>query len=982
MCLLKKCFTFDKVYSQSKQYEIIALIPVSVNDVKPYGILWSEAFRYYISNANKECDIFFYRMYDLPLRRRNYAVTNLTMDIVLDKKFTKNPGSDNCECKKENEKLSHLLGIVGPSSSTYAEFISKLIRYEEIPIVSYLATSDTLSNKVNYPNVLRTIPKDSVQVEVMYSLISLFNWTYVSLIYEESSYGNSGYQAIKNKRVCLAKEIMIATNFSNINESFHKLREDNKSKVVIIYATYSRTKAFLEKAYQERFTDRIWILSESSGKKPWFLELAKNFSACFFHIIPAPGEDKEFQEHFLNLTNPSYTKNPWLHLFFQKLGVNKNDSTTKLEAYKDSFDFSYVGFVRNSVQALIETFYNALNTSFPNCELSRSRPVSSVKNISIVKSISFKGLRGEEVQFNENGDVLNFFFDVYTIKRSNVYFNMTNNIQNITKFVKFSEWIPSTKSLEKVNTEIYESFVTVESKCSDTCHPGYTNKSYDGNKPCCWKCFVCPANQVKPAYGNVKCQQCPLNTIANKNQTYCRAKVNIRIRLTESCGFIILLLSCISISFNSLTIFMFLWKRTTPVVRSSNFYLSMGQLFCHLVVFLSPALFLGENTLTKCQLRSYGTSFFYILIIAISLTKITQMLDIFKMKLILTRWEVIQKKTTGFVIAIACVIVMVIITFILQEDTKLVIANQNSKNVEIYHKCFSHTNYMAHVVYVLFLQITCGIQSFRGRHIPSKYNEAMYLAFSMFLSTVFLLVMLILKVNIETYKGTIVIESIMITCANMTILLSLYGYKVLVLLFKPQENTVAVFTRSCIVRPLDDSTAEEPFYSELKRSITDKFLVKQTTDNKYLNIKSTHKIHSSIPLKFGQRRTKSASDAGKMSAANRFLVKQTTDNKYLGTKSTHKMRSSISLKFGQRRTKSATDADKMSAANRFLVKQTTDKKYLGTKSTHKRRSSIVLKYVQHKPKSVSNVDEVLGCINDAFENSEFIRPDEFNEKLS
>ena len=101
MCLLKKCFTFDKVYSQSKQYEIIALIPVSINDVKPYGILWSEAFRYYISNANKECDIFFYRMYDLPLRRRNYAVTNLTMDIVLTKSLQRTLAQTTANVKKK-----------------------------------------------------------------------------------------------------------------------------------------------------------------------------------------------------------------------------------------------------------------------------------------------------------------------------------------------------------------------------------------------------------------------------------------------------------------------------------------------------------------------------------------------------------------------------------------------------------------------------------------------------------------------------------------------------------------------------------------------------------------------------------------------------------------------------------------------------------------------------------------------------------------
>ena len=36
---------------------------------------------------------------------------------------------------------------------------------------------------------MRTIPSDKNQAEAMVELVKLFGWTYVSVVYEESSYG-------------------------------------------------------------------------------------------------------------------------------------------------------------------------------------------------------------------------------------------------------------------------------------------------------------------------------------------------------------------------------------------------------------------------------------------------------------------------------------------------------------------------------------------------------------------------------------------------------------------------------------------------------------------------------------------------------------------------------------------------------------------------------------------------------------------------
>lgn len=55
--------------------------------------------------------------------------------------------------------------------------------------VSFFSTSTVLSSRDRYPFFLRTIPSDVHQAQVMLELVRMFGWTYVSVVYEESSYG-------------------------------------------------------------------------------------------------------------------------------------------------------------------------------------------------------------------------------------------------------------------------------------------------------------------------------------------------------------------------------------------------------------------------------------------------------------------------------------------------------------------------------------------------------------------------------------------------------------------------------------------------------------------------------------------------------------------------------------------------------------------------------------------------------------------------
>lgn len=55
--------------------------------------------------------------------------------------------------------------------------------------VSYMSTSPELSNKARFEYFTRTIPSDHHQVNAMVEIVKKFNWSYVSIVYEESNYG-------------------------------------------------------------------------------------------------------------------------------------------------------------------------------------------------------------------------------------------------------------------------------------------------------------------------------------------------------------------------------------------------------------------------------------------------------------------------------------------------------------------------------------------------------------------------------------------------------------------------------------------------------------------------------------------------------------------------------------------------------------------------------------------------------------------------
>ncbi|KAJ0090384.1 hypothetical protein Patl1_14381 [Pistacia atlantica] len=86
----------------------------------------------------------------------------------------------------KNEKVH---AIIGPQKLEEAQFVIDLGRKTNVPIVSFSATSPSLSPTKN-EFFIRTAHDDSFQVKAIADIVKSYGWTELILIYEDTNYGN------------------------------------------------------------------------------------------------------------------------------------------------------------------------------------------------------------------------------------------------------------------------------------------------------------------------------------------------------------------------------------------------------------------------------------------------------------------------------------------------------------------------------------------------------------------------------------------------------------------------------------------------------------------------------------------------------------------------------------------------------------------------------------------------------------------------
>ena len=816
-----KVETLHVNHSEDKLFELVGLLPVDWKKTDPEKVVLAEAFYYYVSQINEQyCDVFQFRLYDIPLKDQSFELTNITLDIALDQ----NHYHQLFKCE-DTKHISKSIGVLGPLSGEQTIYISHIFNHEEIPIITFSEVCHTLNNKVTHPGVLKTVPTDRKEVEVIVAILEEFDWTFVSVVYQDTSHGKSGYEELRKRKTCLSNEILIYEDLSNIKTIFKSLSKGEKSKVYILFGSDKMKRAVLEEAVRVGMRKKIWILPDTFYRDPWYTEVSRELGAFLFFIFPNAGRDPEFEEHFLNLKYSTSKHNLWVRNFFQ--AKNQHDEVT-LEKFQNEFDFSSVGFVRNAIMAYAMYWLSHAHLYKKGSDQDLClKYFRNVSYIPFLKEVKFRGLKDEVIEFDKNGDIKSYFYSVYITSpkrnrqgkkkiRNNEYNrrNKFNNKQNkhelyrllerskeklISETVFYADWSSKKKSFVNYNKKIFEEIRKgLFSKCnSEICGPGKTNVSFNLKKPCCWTCVPCPENQIKSSYNNSKCHECPSDTVPNRDRTECIQRMNLDIKYNDYAGITILSTSTVSIVINVVILAIFILKRHTPLVRSSAFKLSLIQLICHLFFFMGNFFTMRKLTNRTCAFFPSVYFFLNTIIIAITITKVSRLVLIFKTKSLFTRAEITKLKRIEIAFIFVCVTVNIIIHITVHTIFKPKVVDVVIKTEELYvtfHMCHNtSTIFVANVVYLLFLEIICGVQCFRGRNIPEQYNEATYICFATFLSTLTICMSVILRQGIGPHKVSILLQKLMQTFGCLSVMLSLFGYKIYIIIFHPQRNSKKAF---------------------------------------------------------------------------------------------------------------------------------------------------------------------------------------------
>ena len=175
---------------------------------------------------------------------------------------------------------------------------------------------------------------------------------------------------------------------------------------------------------------------------------------------------------------------------------------------------------------------------------------------------------------------------------------------------------------------------------------------------------------------------------------------------------------------------------------------------------------------------------------------------IFQLKYKTTKSDIRYQKFMDLLLVLVCLtIFIIIIIIILRETEKKVmqkIIKTTAMHYQIFSECFSDIIYYVTVIYTLVLQIACGTQLFCGRNFSIKFNEAKHISNSMLISTSLTLVSLLVKRNISTtsIQSLLLLEACVIRSTSFAILVSRHGFRVVAIIFRPEENTSRAFKKS------------------------------------------------------------------------------------------------------------------------------------------------------------------------------------------
>uniref|UniRef100_A0A4W5RP08 Metabotropic glutamate receptor 1 n=1 Tax=Hucho hucho TaxID=62062 RepID=A0A4W5RP08_9TELE len=702
-----------------------------------------------------------------------------------------------------------IAGVIGPGSSSVAIQVQNLLQLFNIPQIAYSATSIDLSDKTLFKYFLRVVPSDTLQARAILDIVKRYNWTYVSAVHTEGNYGESGMEAFKDlasqEGLCIAHSDKIYSNAGekHFDRLLRKLRERlPKARVVVCFCEGMTVRGLLMAMRRLGVAGEFLLIgSDGWADRDEVVEGYEQEAVGGITVKLQSEEVTSFDDYFLKLRLDTNTRNPWFPEFWQYRfqcripghpleNMNYMKNCSGYESLEDNYvQDSKMGFVINAIYAMAQGLHDMHSHLCPGhvglCEA--MDPIDGSQLLEFLLRTSFTGVSGEDVWFDENGD---------TPGRYEIM-NLQYVEPGAFDYINVGSWHEGQLSIDDYMMQINRSDM-VRSVCSEPCSKGEIKVIRKGEVSCCWICTPCKDNEI--VQDEFTCRTCELGWWPDPELEGCEPITLRYLEWGNPESIVQVVFACLGILVTSFVTFIFVLFRDTPVVKSSSrelCYIILAGIF---LGYICPFTLIARPTVTSCYLQRLLVGLSAAMCYSALVTKTNRIARILagSKKKICTRKPRFMSAWAQLVIAGLLVSVQLTleVTLIILEPPMPVKSYPSIR--EVYLICNTSTlGMVAPLGYNGLLILSCTYYAFKTRNVPANFNEAKYIAFTMYTTCIIWLAFVPIYFG-SNYK--IITTSFSVSLSVTVALGCMFSPKMYIILAKPERNVRSAFTTSDAVR--------------------------------------------------------------------------------------------------------------------------------------------------------------------------------------
>ncbi|NWT10037.1 GRM5 protein, partial [Vireo altiloquus] len=702
-----------------------------------------------------------------------------------------------------------IVGVIGPGSSSVAIQVQNLLQLFNIPQIAYSATSMDLSDKTLFKYFMRVVPSDAQQAKAMVDIVKRYNWTYVSAVHTEGNYGESGMEAFKDmaakEGICIAHSYKIYSNAGeqSFDKLLRKLRSHlPKARVVACFCEGMTVRGLLMAMRRLGLAGEFLLLGSDGWADRYDVTEGYQNEAVGGITIKLQSPDvKWFDDYYLQLRPETNHRNPWFQEFWQHRfqcrlegfpqenpKYNKT-CTSQMTLKTQHVQDSKMGFVINAIYSMAYGLHNMQLSLCPGyvglCDA--MKPIDGRKLLESLMKTNFTGVSGDMILFDENGDSPGRYEIMNFKQMGKDYFD----------YINVGSW--DNGELKMDDDEIWsEKSNIIRSVCSEPCEKGQIKVIRKGEVSCCWTCTPCKENEyVSDEY---TCKACQLGSWPNEDLTGCDLIPVQYLRWGDPEPIAAVVFACLGLLATLFVTVVFIMYRDTPVVKSSSRELCYIILAGICLGYLCTFCLIAKPQQIYCYLQRIGIGLSPAMSYSALVTKTNRIARILagSKKKICTKKPRFMSACAQLVIAfiLICIQLGIIVALFIMEPPDIMHDYPSIR--EVYLICnTTNLGVVTPLGYNGLLILSCTFYAFKTRNVPANFNEAKYIAFTMYTTCIIWLAFVPIYFG-SNYK--IITMCFSVSLSATVALGCMFVPKVYIILAKPERNVRSAFTTSTVVR--------------------------------------------------------------------------------------------------------------------------------------------------------------------------------------